>query len=201
MVRKVRKLRFELEMKDGAAIGSLEDLAEHFDLEKVLSYVENGKLATWLKDRYYEDMAEEVEKIDSKEADAGEKVCKILELPIAFHQEDLYNLLDESCEKIYLYGEKFEIPLSKGHVTYIGLTKPVVKIRSKQIVDWKKKQITIQNCVFDSKYLALTSKEQQKQECKDFYDKILKESPYKDYRPFEELYELALSIVNRQQNG
>ena len=146
-------------------------------------------------------MAEEIGKIDSKEDTAGEKICQILELPIAFHQEDLYDFLDESYEKIYLHGEKFEIPLKKGNVTYIGLTKPVIVIRSKSIVDWEKNKINIVNCVFDKNYLALVNKDRQKQECSDFYHKIQKENPDKKYRPFEELYELALSIVKAQQNG
>lgn len=196
-----RKIRFALEMKDGVMVRSLEELAEHFDLEKLFSYIEDGRLETWLKDRYYDDMAEEIKTINIKEDTAGETLCKILDLPIAFNQENLYEFLDEAYDKIYLHGKKFEIPLKKGNVTYIGLTKPVVVIRSKNIVDWEKNKITIIDCVFDDKYLALVNKEHQKQECREIYEKIQKQNPDRTYQLFEDLYELAMNIVKGQKNG
>ena len=53
-----KKIRFPLQMKDGAAVRTLEELREHFDLESVLGYFSDGKLKTWLADRYYDEMAQ-----------------------------------------------------------------------------------------------------------------------------------------------
>lgn len=52
-----RKIRFPLKMKNGAEVRTLDELKENFDLESVLGYFTDGKLATWLADRYYDDKA------------------------------------------------------------------------------------------------------------------------------------------------
>ena len=43
-----RIIRFPLKMKNGAEIRTLDELKENFDLESVLGYFTDGKLATWL---------------------------------------------------------------------------------------------------------------------------------------------------------
>lgn len=47
---------------------------------------------------------------------------------VAFTQEDLADLLDKDATLIYLCGERFRVPCSKGGVTYIGVNNPVVDI-------------------------------------------------------------------------
>ena len=47
-----RKIRFPLKMKNGAEVRTLDELKENFDLESVLGYFADGKLSTWLADRY-----------------------------------------------------------------------------------------------------------------------------------------------------
>lgn len=47
---------------------------------------------------------------------------------VAFSQEELDNLLDEGVELVYLCGEKFDIPCSKGGVKYIGVNNPMVNV-------------------------------------------------------------------------
>lgn len=73
-----RKIRFPLQMKNGVQVRTLEELRENFDLESVLGYFENGKLATWLKDRYYDDIAEHIESLDVKSSDFNRQLCDIL---------------------------------------------------------------------------------------------------------------------------
>ena len=48
-----KKIRFPLNM-NGTDVRTIEELREYFDLESVLGYFANGKLVTWLKDRYYD---------------------------------------------------------------------------------------------------------------------------------------------------
>ena len=38
---------------------------------------------------------------------------------VAFDQEELIDLLDEGCEKIYLCGEKFTVPASQKNKAYV----------------------------------------------------------------------------------
>ena len=49
-----KKIKFALEMKDGAKVRTLEELQEHFDLKTIIGYFLDGKLQKWLEDRYYD---------------------------------------------------------------------------------------------------------------------------------------------------
>ncbi|MDO5296135.1 MAG: tetratricopeptide repeat protein, partial [bacterium] len=73
-----RKIRFPLNMKDGAAVRTIEELQEHFDLESVLGYFTDGKLITWLERAYYDDKARAVGQLDAEMPDLAEKLCEIL---------------------------------------------------------------------------------------------------------------------------
>lgn len=71
---------------------------------------------------------------------------------VAFDQDELYDLLDEDADKIYLCGDKFSIPLSKSGVSYVGINNPVAVIDSKAEVDWSEKEIALEGVIFDKKY-------------------------------------------------
>ena len=71
---------------------------------------------------------------------------------VAFEQDELYDLLDEDAETIYLCGDRFSIPLSKSGVRYIGINNPTAVIDSKAAVDWDDKKISIEGVTFDEKY-------------------------------------------------
>lgn len=79
---------------------------------------------------------------------------KVIDL-VAFDQDELYDLLDEGADTIYLCGKKFSIPLAKEGVSYIGINQPIVVINSKTEVDWIEKNISVENVVFDPKYQAV----------------------------------------------
>ena len=73
-----RKIRFPLKMKNEAEVRTLEELQQNFDLESVLGYFADGKLVTWLADRYYEQQAEAVEELSPDMADLNARLCEIL---------------------------------------------------------------------------------------------------------------------------
>ena len=73
-----RQIRFPLHMKNGVQVRTLEELRENFDLESVLGYFENGKLATWLKDRYYDELAETICQLNSADENLNKKLCDLL---------------------------------------------------------------------------------------------------------------------------
>lgn len=101
------------------------------------------------------DKAERVKKL--KQYTDEEKYIEEID-NVAFSQDDLFDLLDEGKEKIYLCGDKFDIPLAKQGVTYIGINNPIAFIDSKVRVDWSEKQITLENVVFDEKYNSIKVK-------------------------------------------
>ena len=61
------KIKFPLEMANGVQARTLNDLKENFDIEKVTGYFLDGKLQTWLEDRYYEDEAEAISFLETVE--------------------------------------------------------------------------------------------------------------------------------------
>lgn len=46
-----KKIKFALTMKDGTKVRTLNELREHFDLERVIGYFLDGRLQKWLEDR------------------------------------------------------------------------------------------------------------------------------------------------------
>lgn len=62
-----------------------------------------------------------------KQFTADDTILAAVDL-VAFTQEDLADLLDKDAKLIYLCGERFSIPCSKGGVTYIGVNNPVVDV-------------------------------------------------------------------------
>ena len=176
-----RKIRFPLKMKNGAEVRTLDELKENFDLESVLGYFTDGKLATWLADRYYDEKAEAVSALSANTPELNAKLCDILEVEyqcsdddtdyeyiqrrnekyrilsaltddkeildnidiVAMDQDDLYDILDEGADKVYLYGEKFEIPFGAKNISYIGIKSPLVVLdRNKYSYEYNEAGIT-----------------------------------------------------------
>ena len=183
-----KKIRFPLQMKDGAAVRTLEELWEHFDLESVLGYFADGKLKTWLSDRYYDEMAEKVATLTADVPDLNAKLCEILGVEyssesddtdfealqrqneklrvlrevtddqeilnnvdsVAFDQDELFDILDEAPDVIYLYGDKFSIPYAKGDIKYTGINNcKVVLENDRYLSEYNNNGIVFNNIRFE----------------------------------------------------
>ena len=101
MAMRKRKIKFALEMKDGEHVRDLEALQEHFDLEKVIGYFQDGKLLEWLRDRFYDDEADAVSELNGEDSDLGMRLCEI------FHVESK-GIEVESPEAIAWRNERLE---------------------------------------------------------------------------------------------
>ena len=134
----MRKPTFPLRMDDGTEARSLEELKEHFSLPKVLDYLKNGTLVTWMRDRNLNSMADQIQELDPENRDSIKQLCRILGFSkeeacrfdrifllkryttdrtyedvtdrIAFNQDELLELLNKGEKEIYLCGDKFSIP-------------------------------------------------------------------------------------------
>lgn len=73
-------IRFPLEMEDGANVRTLEDLQKHFSLDRVLLYLEDGKLDKWLRNNYLNDIADEISLLDRKSDDFNQKLCEAFDV-------------------------------------------------------------------------------------------------------------------------
>ena len=180
----VKKIRFPLEMENGVEVRSMEELRDNFSISRVLSYLKNGKLEVWLRDRFETDIADKVEHLDLQSEELVKRVCEIFNVPydteakredrikllkkysddekfeavidcVVFTQDELYDFLDKDKDTIYLCGDIFSIPLTKEGVCYRGINQPTVIVDSEVVVDWMKKKICLENVKFDSKYQSI----------------------------------------------
>ena len=102
-----RKIKFPLKMKDGYDARSIEELREHFDLESVLGYFADGRLQTWLRDRYLDDKAQQVSELDSNDSELVAKICSILGV------EAQVQAVNVDVHEINRYNEKKKLLLEK----------------------------------------------------------------------------------------
>lgn len=84
-----KKIRFPLKLAEGAEVRNLNDLREHFDLEALLEYYKNGKLLTWLEDRYLEGEAEAVRALDAAAPDFQRKLCEVFQVEYTGNDVDM----------------------------------------------------------------------------------------------------------------
>jgi hypothetical protein len=73
-----RKIKFPLEMEGKVKVRTLEGLRENFSMGSTLGYISNGKLVTWLRDRYIDNIADEIEELDINDSNLSKKICEIL---------------------------------------------------------------------------------------------------------------------------
>ena len=124
-----KKERFPLKMANDVEVRNIDDFKTHFDIDLVAQYFFDGRLLTWLEERYYDEEATEIKKLSSDDEHLEEKLCKIFdkETPeeiarrerlnrlkkytkdetilanvdkVAFDQEELADLLDEDAKEI-----------------------------------------------------------------------------------------------------
>ena len=181
-----KKIRFPLNM-NGTDVRTIEELREHFDMDSVLGYFANGKLVTWLRDRYYDNEADAVEQLNEDDSALSAKICKAIGVDyaddesetdleaiklrneklmklrqlttnqniidsvdiVAFSQDELFDILDEDTNDVYLCGEQFSIPLGRKNVRYTGVTKPLVLLGKNTLKDYEGNGITFENVRFE----------------------------------------------------
>lgn len=100
-----KKIRFPLEMNDGIEARTMDELREHFAISPVLAYLENGKLLTWLRDRYEDDLADALENLDLRDTELAANVCKIFEVEVDLSAAEDMEAIQERNRKIELLKE------------------------------------------------------------------------------------------------
>lgn len=102
-----RKIKFALEMAVGAKVrNNIEELREHFDIEKAVGYFLSGKLTEWLEDRYYEEEVEALDAINKDAPDLRERLCAALGVPYEGGSELDIEALERLNEKKAVLRQK-----------------------------------------------------------------------------------------------
>lgn len=102
-----KKIKFALELANGVKVRSgLEELREHFDMEKIAGYFLLGKLAEWLEDRFYDEEAEKIRNIDKNAPDFDRQICEVLGVDYNTDDEMDVAFLERVNEKKAILREK-----------------------------------------------------------------------------------------------
>ena len=74
-----KKIKLPLAMGNGVTVRTLEELQENWDLERIVEYYHNGRLVTWLNDRYYTEIVEQLNKLNAIEdpQELQKQLCSI----------------------------------------------------------------------------------------------------------------------------
>lgn len=92
-----KKIKFPLVMRDDAEVRTMEELKEHFDIEKAVGYFLDGKLLSWLEARYYDTEADAVHALDKNDAELRKKLCGIF--GAEYNEEEIASLDVEEAEE------------------------------------------------------------------------------------------------------
>ena len=95
-----KKIRFPLEMDNGVEVRSMEELRNNFSLGRVLEYIQNGKLVTWLRDRYENNIADAIAELDKTDSELPKKVSAIFDVPYDEKTEEELKQAIERAERI-----------------------------------------------------------------------------------------------------
>lgn len=74
----MKRIKFPLVMKNEVEARDIEGLRENFDIVLAVQYFSNGKLERWLENNYYDDILENVKKLDSNDEGFGQKLAEAL---------------------------------------------------------------------------------------------------------------------------
>ena len=77
---------------------------------------------------------------------------------VATSQEELESILKEKSTIVYLLGEKFMLFDNMKDIIIKGINNPEIIVNSKEVIDFKERQVYFENCHFDLEYEALIKK-------------------------------------------
>ena len=106
-----KNIRFPLKMKYNVEVRTLEELRENFSLERILIYMSNSKLITWLRDRNINDIADKIENLDKNDSKIINQIFGIFNIKDD-EQQEVY-LLEATCLWAILNSDKKDIKEQK----------------------------------------------------------------------------------------
>ena len=97
-----KEIKLPLEMADGVKVRTLDELKDNWSLEKVVENYLNGRLATWLNDRYYTELAEQVNALAEVQDNTAlqKELCKIFDVDFADEEDIDVDAVNERNRKL-----------------------------------------------------------------------------------------------------
>ena len=97
-----KKIKLPLEMADGVKVRTLDELKDNWSLEKVVENYLNGRLATWLNDRYYTELAEQVDALAKVQDNTAlqKELCRIFDVDFEDEEDIDVDAVNERNRKL-----------------------------------------------------------------------------------------------------
>ena len=97
-----KKIKLPLEMADGVKVRTLDELKDNWSLEKVVENYLNGRLATWLNDRYYTELAEQVNALAEVQDNTAlqKELCRIFDVDFEDEEDIDVDAVNERNRKL-----------------------------------------------------------------------------------------------------
>ncbi|WP_337563027.1 hypothetical protein [Phascolarctobacterium succinatutens] len=97
-----KKIKLPLEMADGVKVRTLDELKDNWSLEKVVENYLNGRLATWLNDRYYTELAEQVSALAEVQDNTAlqKELCRIFDVDFEDEEDIDVDAVSERNRKL-----------------------------------------------------------------------------------------------------
>ena len=97
-----KKIKLPLEMADGVKVRTLDELKDNWSLEKVVENYLNGRLATWLNDRYYTELAEQVDALAEVQDNTAlqKELCRIFDVDFEDEEDIDVDAVSERNRKL-----------------------------------------------------------------------------------------------------
>lgn len=97
-----KKIKLPLEMADGVKVRTLDELKDNWSLEKVVENYLNGRLATWLNDRYYTELAEQVNALEEVQDNTAlqKELCRIFDVDFEDEEDIDVDAVNERNRKL-----------------------------------------------------------------------------------------------------
>jgi phosphotransferase system HPr (HPr) family protein len=74
---------------NGVEVRDIEMLRDNFDVDALIGYAFDGKLAKWLRDRYYDDEADEIDSLEQDDPDLEDKLYDIFQVDPPMSEEEI----------------------------------------------------------------------------------------------------------------
>ena len=97
-----KKIKLPLEMADGVKVRTLDELKDNWSLEKVVENYLNGRLVTWLNDRYYTELAEQVSALAEVQDNTAlqKELCRIFDVDFEDEEDIDVDAVNERNRKL-----------------------------------------------------------------------------------------------------
>ena len=74
---------------NGVEVRDIEMLRDNFDVEVLIDYAFDGKLSKWLRERFYDDEADEIDALSEKDPDLEDKMYDIFQVDPPMSEEEI----------------------------------------------------------------------------------------------------------------